>query len=252
MPGDTYESLADVYEFLVPDSMLTPEGSAAAYGDVVAELDRSARVLDCAAGTGELAVGLRSRGFEVTATDASAAMVQRTRQLAAAHRVELPATVCRWEELLDQGWSHRFDVVWCVGNSLMHAPGRHGQRVALENMAGVLAPGGVLIVTSRNWELIRAEGWGLRLGPRLAERGQRRALVAYAWPIAFDWDEPHHLDIGVAVLQEVGDVENHVSRLRFWPFRHADLESDLRAAGLRDITSTYGDGVEQYLVAARR
>ena len=232
--------------------MLTPQGSVAAYGDIVGGLDPSARVLDCAAGTGQLAVGLRLKGFDVTATDASAAMVQRTRQLAAAHAVELPATVCRWEELLDQGWSNSFDVVWCVGNSLIHASGRRGRRQALESMARVLAPRGMVVLTSRNWELIQAERWGLRLSPQLVERDQGTALVAYAWPIAFSWDEPHYLDIGVAVVNLGGDVTNHVSRLPFWPFRYNDLEADLRVAGLRVIASTYSDEVEEYLVAATR
>jgi len=250
--GDAYEILADAYEFLVPDSMLTPEGNVAAYGDIIGELDLSARVLDCAAGTGELAVGLRLRGFNVTATDASAAMVQRTRQLAAARGVELSTSVCRWEELLDQGWSNKFDVVWCVGNSLMHAPGRRARRQALESMAGVLAPGGVLVLTSRNWELMHAEKWGLRLSPQLVERDQRTALVAYAWPFALGWEDPHYLDIGIAVLDSAGDVRNHVSRLPFWPFRYSDLKGDLRTVGLRVTASSYGDEVEQYLVVATR
>lgn len=252
MSCDVYDTLAGTYDFLVPDAMLTPQGSVAAYGGIVDELDRAARVLDCAAGTGQLAVGLRLRGFDVTATDASAAMVQRTRQLAAAHAVELAAMVCRWEDLPDQGWSDRFDVVCCVGNSLIHATGRQGRRHALENMAGVLAPGGLLVVTSRNWELVQAERWGLRLSSQLVERDGRTALVAYAWPIAFSWDEPHHVDIGVAVLDLAGEVSNHVSRLSFWPFRYDDLRADLRAAGLHVTASTYGDDVEQYLVAATR
>ena len=57
-----------------------------------------ARVLDCAAGTGPLAVGLALRGFDVVATDASEAMIARTRSLATERGVELPARVCTWEE----------------------------------------------------------------------------------------------------------------------------------------------------------
>ncbi len=57
-----YDDLADAYEWLVPEPLLTPEGSLAAFADVVEALPAGARVLDCAAGTGQLAVGMALRG----------------------------------------------------------------------------------------------------------------------------------------------------------------------------------------------
>src|SRR5215204_6062201 len=51
-----YEALPDVYEWLIPDAKLTPEGSVAALGDLVQSLSSNARVLDCSSGTGQLAV----------------------------------------------------------------------------------------------------------------------------------------------------------------------------------------------------
>ncbi len=86
MTGEAYGTLAAVYEWLVPELMLTPEGSVAAFSEPIGALAPGARVLDCAAGTGELAVGLALSGFEVAATDASEAMIERTRALAAAPR----------------------------------------------------------------------------------------------------------------------------------------------------------------------
>src|SRR5215212_8678454 len=116
-----YDELADVYDWLVPDALLTPEGSVEAFAMVTGELRPRARVLDCAAGTGQLAVGLALRGFEVTATDASAAMVERARALAGARDVEVRTARCAWDELDAQGWAGSFDAVLCVGNSLTHA-----------------------------------------------------------------------------------------------------------------------------------
>jgi hypothetical protein len=55
---DAYAPLAEVYEWLVPDALLEPEGAVGAFEEVVGELRPAARVLDCAAGTGQLAVGL--------------------------------------------------------------------------------------------------------------------------------------------------------------------------------------------------
>jgi hypothetical protein len=46
-------------------------------------------------------------------------------------------------------------------------------------------------------------------------------------------------------------VTTHAERLVFWPFRHEDLEADLRAAGLEPSSSTYAPEVERYFVTAR-
>jgi SAM-dependent methyltransferase len=245
--AEQYGTLAAVYDWLVPESLLTPEGSAAAFDGLVA-LPPGARVLDCAAGTGKLAVGLALRGFDVTATDAGEAMIERTRALAARHGVDLSTRVCTWEELTAP---RPFDAVFCVGNSLTHAAGRAGRRAALRAMAGVLRDGGLLVLTSRNWERVRAGGSGLRVGDELVERAGARALVIHAWTLADDWDERHFLDVAVALIDDAGAVRTHAERLEFWPFRHEDLDADLRATGSEPESSTYAPDAEHYLVIAR-
>jgi SAM-dependent methyltransferase len=251
MPREPYGTLAGVYEWLVPEALLAPEGSVAAFAEVLEALDPGARVLDCAAGTGQLAVGLRLLGFEVTASDASSAMVERTCRLAADRGVELPTVVCGWERLVDQGWSDSFDAVFCVGNSITHAPGQTARRTALGQMAAVLRPGGILVLTSRNWELVRDQGSGLRIAEHLVERDGRRALVVQAWTIPDRWDDPHHLDVAVAFIDAGGAVTSHTERLAFWPFRHETLDEDLRSAGLAPASSTYAPDIERYLITAR-
>ena len=247
-----YATLAGVYEWLVTEPMLTPEGSVEAFDWIVDELDPEARVLDCSAGTGQLAVGLRLKGFDVTATDASEAMIERTRQLAAERGVAVRSAVCSWEQLMEQGWSNSFDVVWCVGNSIFHAPGEKARRAALRQMAGVLRPGGLLVLNSRNWELVRDEGSGLRISEQLVERGGRRALVVYGWSLGDSWDHRHHLDIAVAIVEPAGNVSSHAERLAFSPFRHEDLDADIRTVGLVPTLSTYAPTADFYVITAKR
>jgi hypothetical protein len=45
-----YEALAEVYEWLVPDSLLEPEGAVAAFAHVLGVVPVGGLVLDCAAG----------------------------------------------------------------------------------------------------------------------------------------------------------------------------------------------------------
>ena len=252
-PPDAYAELAAVYEFTVPEAMLSPAGSVAAFGQFAAGLGAGGSVLDCACGIGMLAVGLAEAGCEVAATDASPAMVARTRALAAQHGVALDTDVCAWEDLGHRGWQGRFDAVFCVGNSLAHAPGRAARLNALRAMAGVMRGGGTLVVTSRNWELVRTRAPGIDVADAVIERGGRRGLLIYDWHTAGGWRERHDVDIAVALLAAGTDaVETHATRLAYWPFEHAELTQDLEAAGLAPEASTYEPRSERYLVSARR
>lgn len=242
-----YDALAAAYAWLVPDALLEPEDAAAAFAGFTDGLAPGARVLDCACGTGQLAIGLALRGFAVTATDASEGMVEATRRLAAHRRV--PVTVERraWEAL-----TGTFDAVLCVGNSIAHAEGRARRRAALAAMGRVLVPGGRLAVTSRNWARVRAGGSRLEVGDRLVRRGGVDGLPIHAWTIPEAWDAPHGLAIGVAFPAADGRVESVAESLAFWPFTHDELSDDLRAAGLELEASTYAPDVERYLVTTRR
>jgi SAM-dependent methyltransferase len=223
-----YDTLSGVYAFLVPDALLTPEGSAAAFAWALDDQPPGAHVLDCACGTGQLAVGLALLGYSVTASDASAGMVARTRALAAEHGVELPVEQRLWEDLEPAG----YDVVLCVGNSLVHAPGTAARRAALRAMAGALRPGGRLALTSRNWEALRERRPALEVDDRLVERDGARGLLIHRWHFADAWADEHAMEVAVALVGGDGTVETHQERLTFWPFTHEQLLADVAAAGL--------------------
>jgi hypothetical protein len=106
------------------------------------------------------------------------------------------------------------------------------------------------VLTSRNWEQVRAAGSRLAVADALVERDGRRGLVVYSWTIADAWEDPHPLDIAVALLGAGDAVEPHAERLEVWPFRHEDLDEDLQAVGLRPRRSTYDPDVDAYLVIA--
>ncbi len=233
-----YEALLDVYDWLIPDAKLTPQGSVAALGDLVRTLPADARVLDCSCGTGQLAVGLASLGFDVVATEASAGMVGRTRELADEHSVPLQAMAAAWDDLPDHFESSTFDLVICVGNSLCHAQGSAGRMAALSVMSGLLSPQGLLVLTSRTWELVRAAGTRMDVRDHLVRRRGQDAVVVYSWQIAQPWDQEHHLEIAVARLGPDGSVLTTSEQLSFWPYRYEVLVAELRSAGLGIVEST--------------
>jgi SAM-dependent methyltransferase len=245
----SYDALAQVYDWLVPDELLTPAGAATVFSPQLERLPPGARVLDCAAGTGQLAVGLAAAGYDVVATDASEGMIERTRALATEHAVEVTAHALAWVQLRDREVG-QFDAVLCVGNSIAHAEGQAARRAALAAMAGVLRDGGLLVLTSRNWERVRERGSGLEVWERTIERHGRHAVIIYGWTIPAAWEEPHHVDVAVAMLGGGGAVETAQERLTMWPFTHDALRRDLEGAGLTPSSTTYNASQERYLVTA--
>ncbi|MEV6288641.1 class I SAM-dependent methyltransferase [Kribbella sp. NPDC051770] len=247
-----YGALSDVYEWLIGDDKLTPADAAAAYyGDVVDSLPPNARVLDCACGTGQLAVGLADLGLNVTATDASDQMVRRTAKLAGDHGVSLRALRASWDELPGHLEDSTFDLVFCVGNSLGHAEGAAGRQTALEAMSRLLKPGGRLVLSSRNWELVRSAGSRVDVRDRLIRRNDRDAVISYYWQIAEEWEQEHFLEIVVAQLGPDGSVRASSERLSIWPYRYDDLLAHLQTVGLTMQSTTFAPESDNYLVVAK-
>ena len=246
-----YGELSEVYEWLVGDDKVTPAQAAAAYcGDVVGVLPSDARVLDCACGTGQLAVGLAGLGLDVVAADASDGMVRRTEDLASEQGVSLQALRASWDELPDHLQDSTFDLVFCVGNSLGHAQGAAGRLTALGAMSRLLASGGRLVLTSRNWELVRAAGSRVDIRDRLIRRNDRDAVVSYYWQIEQQWEQEHFLEISVAQIEPDGAVRPCSERLSIWPFRYEDLVAELETVGLRVVTTTFDPAADGYTVVA--
>lgn len=251
-----YGELSDVYEWLIGDDKLTPAQAVAAYySDVVGSLPPKARVLDCACGTGQLAVGLASVGLDVVAADASGGMVRRTEELASEEGVSLRALRASWDELPDHLEKSTFDLVFCVGNSLGHADGAAGRRTALGAMSRLLKPGGCLVLTSRNWELVRSAGSRVDVRDRLIRRNGRDAVVSYYWQIEQQWEREHLLEIVVAQIEPDGAdgaVRACSERLSIWPYRYEDLVSELDSVGLKVETTTFDPATDGYTVVARK
>ncbi len=245
-----YGALPDVYEWLIPDAMLTPAGAVAAFSDLVKSLPPNARVLDCACGTGQLAVGLAGLGLDVVAADASGGMIRRTQELADEMGVSLRTLHASWDELPDHLDASTFDLVFCVGNSLGHAEGASGRLAALAAMSRLLNPGGRLVLTSRTWELVRSSGSRLDTRDRLIRRNGRDAVVTYYWQIEQRWEQEHNLEIAVAQVEPDGSVRACTERLSIWPFRYEELVAQLQSVGLKVETSTFDPDADGYMVVA--
>jgi SAM-dependent methyltransferase len=248
--ADSYLTLAADYDWLFGDDVLT-SGEAISSPAPARLLQRTGRgraVLDASCGTGINAVVLARRGFDVWATDGSEAMIEEAAARFRREQLAIPLRRCLWADL-PTTLAERFDVVLCVGNSLVHAAGEDAMVEALTGLRRMTRPGGHVVIDSRNWEKLNAERRIVRVAKRVITRNGRRCLSFYAWEIPERLQDEHVAHI-VFVFENGEETETHEYPISFRPFTVAELRERLELAGLREVDTDFDASGDRYAVVA--
>jgi SAM-dependent methyltransferase len=246
--ADYYETLAADYDWLFDDDSLANGAaiSQPATARLLRQIGRGSTVLDAACGTGVNAAALARRGFSVWAADGSDAMVQSAADRFRRGQLTIPLARCLWADL-PAAIGKRFDIVLCIGNSLVHAAGRDAMVRALVGLRRMARPGGHVVIDSRNWEKLHAERRIVQVADRVVTRDGRRCVVLYAWEVPDRLDEEHLAHL--VFLFEDGDrIEPHEYQISFRPFTLGELRERLELAGLREVGTDFGDALDRYAV----
>jgi SAM-dependent methyltransferase len=205
-------------------------------------------VLDASCGTGLNAAVLARRGFDVWATDGSEAMIGQAAARFRREHLAIPVRRCLWADL-PVTLAERFDVVLCVGNSLVHAAGRDAMVAALTGLRRMARPGGHVVIDSRNWEKLHAERRIVRVANRVVTRHGRRCLSFYAWEIPERLRDEHVAHI-VFAFEDEDRVETHEYPISFRPFTVGELRERLELAGLSEVDTDFDASGDRYAVIA--
>jgi SAM-dependent methyltransferase len=228
--SDQYADLARDYDWLLTQDIRDNVLLLRSFGDVLGP-PGTLKVLDCACGIGWNAIDLARRGYDVSASDGSAAMIGQARANAGGVRVELDLRVCRWDAL-GTVWTARFDVVLCVGNSLVHANAGDGLIRALRGMRDVLKPGGRLALDTRDWESPQwSPGRHVEVRSRAEVRGGERAIAVRTWDIPVSRGDEYRTDIILIFEDAEGRLSHREHTICYRPFTRRVLEWALEAAG---------------------
>jgi len=248
--ADYYDALATDYDWIFDDDALA-NGAAINHPATARLLERTPHaslVLDAACGTGANAAALARRGYRVWAADGSSAMAAVAAARFRSEQLDIPLARSLWADL-PAVVGERFDVVLCIGNSLVHAAGRDAMIQALAGLREIVRPGGHVVVDSRNWEKLHAERRIVQVASRAVTRHGRRCIVLYAWEIPDRLGQEHVAHI-VFVFEDGSRIEPHEYRIAFYPITLAELRERLEAAGLREVDTDYDDARDRYAITA--
>ena len=207
-------------------------------------------LLDCACGIGTQAIGLALNDFQVHGTDLSADAIEQARQNAESFGVAMTFGVADFRELAQQVQG-TFDAVICCDNSIAHLHTEADLALAFQNMAAKIAPGGLLLVSLRDYDRLVQEK-PRSYTPTVADRDFGRSIMFQIW----DWaEDSNSYRLSHFTVKQDGDGWETIcatSHLRAW--QRAEVEAALAQTDLTDITWHMPDasGYYQPIITARK
>ncbi|MGW2559738.1 class I SAM-dependent methyltransferase [Streptomyces sp. NPDC001514] len=227
-----YDDLAADYDLMYADWDASITRQAEALDALIAEALGPGvpyDVLDCSCGIGTQALGLAARGHRVTGTDLSPAAAARAGREAAARCLLLATGAADMRMLPFRDAA--FDVVVCADNSLPHLLTPDDVLTALGGMRRVLRPGGLLLLTTRPYDRLRAER-PAATPPYVREIPEGRAVTFQLW----HWDaDGERYDFELFQLRPAADGEwtTRVRRARYWALTARQTTDFVERAGFR-------------------
>ena len=138
-----YNDLSRVYDIVFPENT-----SATAF--LADGLDGKRRILDIACGTGNYSHSLAGQGHVVTGIDLDETMIAAARKKYPGGN---PAFFAGDMTGIDSMFhDSRFDLIFCIGNSLVHLPDREAVGATLKKVHGLLDDGGACLVQIVNFD----------------------------------------------------------------------------------------------------
>ncbi|HEY8463858.1 MAG TPA: methyltransferase domain-containing protein [Bacillota bacterium] len=210
-----YESIAQYYDEIFPAGVDQINFLVATVGSP------PRRILDVACGSGEYTLVLARLGYQVSAIDLDAAMVAKVRQKARDQGVKVE--VVQGDMLqLRQAVSGDYDLIFCIGNSLVHLDGSEPIRQFLVAVRSLLHPKGVAVFQIINYDWVLAQqvnSLPTIVNNRTGLRFERN----------YHWDESK----GRILFHTCLTVDNRVveNTIPLFPLQSSDFATSLEQAG---------------------
>ena len=249
-----YDGLASEYHLLFADWDASVRRQGEVLDRLIGEMIGAGRqtVLDASCGIGTQAIGLALRGHEVHGTDLSPAAVERAGREAARLGASLTTGVADLRAL--ETVPGTYDVVLSCDNAVPHLLSDDDLGRAVAGMWSKLRPGGLLVVSIRDYDALLAARPRAEL-PRVFDRPDGRQIAFQVW----DWDASaptytlHQYIVREAVGHDGGWDTHHESTV-YRALLRDELGVIVRAAGFGKVAWSLPEqtGYYQPILTAQR
>lgn len=195
------------------------------------------RILDTATGTGMHVIGLARRGYAAFGADQSSRMIEKARANARAAGIQAGFETAGFGELhaafLKDAGSQPFDAILCLGNSLPHLLSLDEIRLALQDFAACLRPGGLVLIQNRNFDAVsaRRERW-------MEPQSHRDGDSEWLYIRFYDFRPDGLIDFNIVTLNRADkeDWQQKIRTTQLYPLQRVELENLLKKSGFAKIS----------------
>lgn len=176
-----YDDIAEYYDLIYSDWAGSMQRHGAAISAMLGRPPAGTRILDVSAGIGTQTLPLAAMGYEVVARDLSPAAIRRLQREAQERGLVIDAAS---SDMRDVGASVEglFDAVISFDNSIPHLLTDPEIIATLQGFRNILAPGGVLLLSIRDYEGVDRSSTSIhRYGERTRRGSQYRMSQEWEW-----------------------------------------------------------------------
>jgi SAM-dependent methyltransferase len=223
-----YDELAPYYHLLYPDWEASIVRQSRGLHAVLQEFGvaPNARILDAACGIGTQALGLSMLGYQVTASDIAPAAVERAKHEAETRALRIAFSVADLRTL-SEAFPSPFMAVLACDNAVPHLLSDDDIRAAFIQCHRVLVPGGLLLISVRDYAAIE------RRSPDIRPYGSRvEGNCRYSAEQIWTWDRDQY-DLTLRLTERCGAAAETVREFhsRYYAVDLSTLERLLRETG---------------------
>jgi len=219
-----YEEISKYYDYIFPisdetvDFIKTTSGKPPAY------------ILDVACGTGGYSLELEKYGYNVTAIDIDKAMIEGLKKKADNIGSKVDYHKAGMLDIKEKLQNKSFDVIFCIGNSLVHLDNSNEIGKFLHDAKSLLAQNGKLIIQTINYDRIISK-----------DISSLPTIINESVGLRFERHYKYDLDMNKVFFKTILSVDDKIiqNEIPLTPVKYDEILQMLRSAGFTKI-NVYG------------